>query len=236
MKNLILASAFMFYGVVAHAQGETLTAHQLPIMEQTTRKHFILELGYIGATTSDDTSGSNIQHGFSGGFLFDFLGAGYLNLETGIFVSQQGFSYGTTGVTKVSGTDISALQNQTVVGKLTYVAIPILAKINLAGRPLNTPFIIAGVSPQYLLSNDISIEGTDSTGKTLSYSADMHDYDPPMYDVTGVIGFGGSFRYSDATSLLLQATYNRGFIPIGNTDSKFYNQSILFTLGFGVDL
>ncbi len=235
MKFLILAGLILTMGSFVRAENSSLTG-SLPRLEDPVRKHFILEAGYIGAMGTSQSDTSEVQHGFSGGFLVDIFGEHYFNFEAGAFVTQQGFAYSSKGIQSVGTNDLSALTDSKVSGKLSYVGIPILAKINLAGRVTNTPFIIAGVSPQFLVSKDMSIQASDGNGKTQYFKPDVIDYDPPEYDVTGIIGIGGSYRFSNMQSLLLQATYNRGFVPIDNLKQGICNQSFLLTLGFGVDL
>ncbi len=238
MRNFSLFFLVFLFAVLAKAQteGSLRAGYPAPLTEESSRDHFIIEVGYIGAISTDESDFSNVQHGLSGGFLFDVYGEHYFTAETGLFMTQQGFDYKSEKLTAVGTTDISTLQNVRVVGKLTYIGLPILEKFNLAGRVTNTPFIIGGVTPQFLVSKDISVQGQDTSGKIQSTQPTDTEFDPPTYDITGVIGIGGSFKYSENKTLLIQATYNRGFVPIDNLQAGICNQSFLLTVGFGVDL
>ena len=224
-------------GPIASAQPQNLYTTQ-PIIHQSERTHFILEMGYIGAGTSEASDASDLQHGFSGGFLFDVFGKTYFNFETGLFATQQAFSYNlATNPGSIDGTDVSGLAKFMVIGKLTYLGLPLLGKFNFTGHVTNTPFLIAGISPQILIAKDISVQATDqSAGQNKFFTPATDKYDPPGLDVSGIVGIGGSFSFSDTQSLLLQATYNRGLVPVDYKGEGIYNQSFLFTLGFGVDL
>ena len=117
--------------------------------EANTPKHFLLEIGYAGSLSSDPEI-PKIQGGMSGGFLVDLFGQNFITFETGVFVTQQVVGYASPNLSKVDGVDISNLQNPKVVGKLLYAGVPLLAKLNLAGRSTNTPFILVGASPKLL--------------------------------------------------------------------------------------
>ncbi len=158
MKNINLLTILLCFGLslIAKAESSRIVEH-LPHIEETTRKHFILEAGYIGALSTAETEMADTKHGVSGGFLFDVFGERYFNFEIGVFVTQQGFAYGSKEITTVGATDVSALNELKVSGKSTYVGIPLLAKLNLAGRVSNTAFILAGISPQFLVANEVNI-------------------------------------------------------------------------------
>ena len=238
MRNLSIFIFIILFVAAAKAQneGSLRAGYPAPIIEENPRRHFIFEVGYIGALSTDETDASNIQHGLSGGLLFDVYGEHYFTAETGLFVTQQGFGYKSELLKTVGTTDVSALTNVKVEGKLTYIGLPILAKLNLAGRVTNTAFIIGGVTPQFLISKDIYVQGEDTSGNIQSTKPTDKSFDPPTYDITGVIGIGGSFKYSESKTLLIQTSYNRGFVPIDNLQAGTCNQSFLLTVGFGVDL
>ncbi len=236
MTNFKIFILILAFGVSAEAEVSNLRT-SFPSVEETSRKHFILEAGYIGGLSTAQSELSDAQHGISGGVLFDVLGERYLNFETGIFVTQQGFTYGPKELKTGGATDLSALTDIKISGKLTYIGIPILAKFNLAGRVTNTAFLIAGVTPQYLLDNEMNISGKDTGGLTQNIKPTTgNEYEAPSFDVTGMIGLGGSFNFSNFQTLLVQLSYNRGFIPVDTIGQGVYNQSFLLTLGFGVDL
>jgi hypothetical protein len=250
MKNvkLLVLSILLLSGLNAAAQGDSRANSQSnnqsnnlyakrPLILEPERYHFILEMGYIGAGTTEASDASDLQHGFSGGFLFDFYGKNYFNLESGVFITQQAFSYASKDLAAIDSNDVSNLSNFIVVGKVTYVGIPLLGKINFTGNPLRTPFLIGGVSPQILLSKDVSVQAKDrTTSESKTFTPNTNKFEPPAMDVAGIIGLGGSFGFSDTQSILIQATYNRGLIPVDYRSEGIYNQSFLFTLGFGVDL
>ena len=238
MKNLklLLMTLIFWSGLTSAAQTNSLYSKRSIILEPE-RSHFILELGYIGAGTSEASDASDLQHGFSGGFLYDFYGKNYFNLESGLVITQQAFSYASKDLAAIDSNDTSSLNQFIVIGKVTYVGVPLLGKLNFTGQPLRTPFLIGGISPQILLSKDISVQAKDkTTSETKTFAPNTNKFEPPAVDVSGIVGFGGSFGFSDTQSILIQATYNRGLIPVDYRGEGIYNQSFLFTLGFGVDL
>lgn len=203
--------------------------------EANTPKHFLLEIGFAGSVSSDPQI-PKIQGGMSGGFLVDLFGQSFITFETGAFVTQQVVGYASPELSKVDDVDISNFHNPKVVGKLLYAGVPLLAKLNLAGRATNTPFILVGASPQLLISKDMSAQGVDAAGNTQAVHPTKSDFDPPSYDLAGIIGFGASFRYSENQTLLLEVTYSKGTVAIDNLGSNLCNQSIQINFGFGVDL
>ncbi len=233
--KFLTLSLFVLFGISAAAQTQNIYGYR-PVIEDSNRYHFILEVGYIGAGTTEASDASDLQHGFSGGFLFDLFGKTYFNFETGAFITQQAFSYNFDNPAVIDTTDVSSLSKFLVVGKVTYVGVPLLAKINFSGHPTNTAFLIGGASPQILMAKDMSVQAKDDSGATKTFSPATNKYDPPSVDVSGIIGLGGSFSFSDTQSILVQATYNRGFVPVDYKGDGIYNQSFLLTLGFGVDL
>lgn len=246
MKNLklLLMTLIFWSGLTSPVQTNAQTnalANSLyskrPIVLEPQRSHFILEMGYIGAGTTEASDASDLQHGFSGGFLYDFYGKNYFNLESGLFLTQQAFSYSSKDLSAIDGNDVSNLSQFIVIGKVTYVGVPLLGKINFTGQPLRTPFLIGGISPQILLSKDITVQAKDkTTSESKTFTPNTNKFEPPAVDVSGIVGFGGSFGFSDTQSIIIQATYNRGLIPVDYRGEGIYNQSFLFTLGFGVDL
>lgn len=233
----LLLSSFNF----AMAQGTTdqnpykQLKTQTTIIKESSPDHFLLEVGYIGATTSDAPSAQDFKHGFAGGVLIDLYGKRYFTFETGVMFYQQGFSYSTTSLSNDNGVSLSKV---VASGSLDYVGFPLLGKLNFMGRLSNTVYLIGGVTPQILVAKNLSIQGYDENNNQKQYNLTSDQYDVPPLDVSASLGAGFNLAFSNTQSLLVQATYNQGLIPIDYRAANpgIYNQSLMITIGFGTDI
>jgi hypothetical protein len=174
--------------------------------------------GYAGEGAGDTKTDKKI----SGGFLFD-LGRSDLILETGLMVLSAGAK---TVQRSTSAADIYDVEINT-----TYLAAPILAKFYGTGVSQNF-YIKGGAMPALLLAaNARGVSQIDR--KTLS--RDVSD-SVTSYDLVAVAGVGAEFVISPKSSLVLDATYNRGLINAASRGSSAYNQGVSLFAGFTVGL
>ncbi len=159
-----------------------------------------------------DLSGNKdrkVDTGFAAGLMVD-LGRSGTTYQTGILYMQTG-SKSTVG---------AATQNL----NLNYLAFPLLAKYNFSRNPSSSLFAKGGMTAMYLMDgssqqNTASVQSSQAVDK--SRFADG--------DVLVTAGLGYAHQVAENSSLIIDATFNRGVIPVIDGGNE-YNQGVLLSV------
>lgn len=165
----------------------------------------------LGLTVFDLTNNgdSKPDTGYAAGLLID-LGRSKATIQTGILYLQTGFK-STIGAT-------------TQKLNMNYLAFPMLAKLNFSSNPRSTLFAKGGMTAMYLMTADIQ-ENTFNVQR----SAALAKENLSDGDVLVSAGLGYAHQVSENSSLVVDATFNRGLIPVAD-GGAIYNQGVLLSL------
>ncbi len=164
--------------------------------------------------TSSSGPGLETDAGFSGGALLEF-GAGYGSVETGLMINQGG------GRLTRDQSDVKYT--------LTYVSIPLLAKLNFLGNTNNTFYVKSGIVPSYLITSEATSKIDNRVYRTT-------DLDVNKFDTFAQIGLGGTVKLDDLMPIGLEASYMRGLVNLAKQNGEGYNDGFLFAMTFGINL
>ncbi|MES2854409.1 MAG: outer membrane beta-barrel protein [Bdellovibrionota bacterium] len=188
-------------------------------------------ISYSGESDGMEMSSTARGYAFTGGLMLE-LGRSLVSFETGVLYMQE--SYSARGTSREGGfTSTTNYKN----GSLSYVGVPLAARVNLARSENTRVHIKGGIIPAVLIGNyfeydTVASDGFGSWNKSGSYSGTS---DMNMMNVFLLAGGGIDFALSSGNDIRLESTYRRTLMPIGTAGSAVVD-SILLTAGFGIDL
>lgn len=175
--------------------------------------------------TTKETSG---RTGFHVGAIVDFPIAGILSLETGLFLSQKGYTY--SEKTEVLGISLES----TLDYNLFYLEIPVLPKVtfDLGGAKL---FGILGPYAGFGVAGNIEYEFKSASSTTvdesdISWGSEEGRDDFRPFDYGLVAGAG-----LELSAIQIMVTYSVGLADIStgsSGDSPIYNRVLGVSVGY----
>jgi len=170
-------------------------------------------VNFANLANSDDELDS--RSGVHAGLVLDLsLPLLPIGIESGVYYSQKGAEL--------------TEENITVTGKIDYIEVPLMAKINVGPPGPFSPHFVIGPYAAY----NVNAEFEASDGN-ITINEDLDDMTSD-FDFGGVIGIGADFNLG-ITRLNLQARYSRGFLDINDDgfeeDSEFNS---VFSISAGI--
>ena len=215
----------------------------LKTSSRTPRSQFaLIPTVSLGVTTARVTGSTGEAQGdetqmlgrasVSGGLLAEF-GTGKATFQSGLLYIQEGF---VSSITRQHGSYVSS---GLVAGRIDYLGIPVLGKLNYHTSPRTYLSLKGGVIPVVFLGMEESVEREtafdDGRIETATYSSLKRD-EFRNVNAIGQLGLGYLRRLTRTADFRLEATYNHSLFPIGADDKaepRLYTSSFLLSLGFG---
>lgn len=144
------------------------------------------------------------------------IGRSHVALETGVLYRSMGGIF--------HNNDYSYTINN------GYIGIPVEAKYYFgesAGRS-NAVYVKGGAVPCFLVSKTASsdVDGLEIADLPLS-----------SFDLQGVFGVGDKIPVGSANDIMIELTYNRGYLNLVNSQSvTMFNEAVMLTAGFSFGL
>lgn len=169
-------------------------------------------LNFANISSDDDLDS---RTGFHAGLVLDFsLPALPLGVESGLYYTQKGAEFTEEGIT--------------VTGKLDYIEVPLLAKINVGLSGPISPHVVIGPYAAY----NVNAEFEASSG-SVSFSEDLSD-DTSDLDFGGIAGLGADFNLG-VTKVNVSARYSFGFSNINDSEFEQDDESHrIFMISAGI--
>lgn len=210
----ILISAIALLTVNAFADESGSSKSKITYMEYSKNDiHITPVVGVTAMGITGDNASTDMSAGGSYGGLVE-IGSGLVTFQTGLEYNQFGgkrtFAGGSAETT------------------LSYLSLPLVAKLNLMGNPEETVYLKAGVMPGTALTRSKRITG-------LYYSWSAED-EFKTTDIPAVVGVGGAIPMSSQGSLVLDLTFIRSLTSIGNNGLNAYNTGLVLSAGFSFAL
>ena len=187
--------------------------------------------GSTGEAQGDETQMLS-RASLSGGLLAEY-GTGKMSFQSGLLYIQEGF---VSSITRQHGSYVSS---GLVAGRIDYLGIPLLGKLNYHTSPRTYLSIKGGVIPVVFLGMEESVEREtafdDGRIETATYSSLKRD-EFRSVNAIGQLGLGYLRRLTRTADFRLEAVYNHSLFPIGADDKvepRLYTSSFLLSLGLG---
>jgi len=167
-----------------------------------------IDIGFKGGLNFANISSDedlDSRSGFHAGLVLDFsLPMLPIGVESGLYYSQKGFEIND--------------EFGTVTGKLDYIELPVLAKLNVGPPGPFSPYVVLGPYAAY----NINAEFEYSNGSE-SITDDISEETSDL-DFGAILGIGADFNLG-VTKLNLSARYNFGLSNIYDTEIELDNSS-----------
>lgn len=217
-KSLIVFAAFLSLASTVQAAESIRTqvdAEGEVVSEQKTLR-IVPSIGVGGFKLQGSNGSSDSTIGTSVAGIAEF-GSGYFSFQTGLMVNK----FGGKGSTAGNSTDLA----------ITYLGIPVMAKINLTGNATKTVYIKAGLVPSLVVQKELKFNVDGFSGTTSNVK--MQNFDMPV-----VIGVGGAIPVSDNAALIVGIDYmqSTGNIAADTSRSQVKNVGYLVNAGLSIGL
>lgn len=169
-------------------------------------------LNFANLSSDEDL---NSRSGFHAGLVLDFsLPMLPIGVESGLYYTQKGF-------------EISD-QEDTVIGKLNYLEVPVLAKFNFGPPGPLSPHVVFGPYAAYNIKAEY-----EATSGPESITDDISDETADL-DFGAILGVGADFNLG-LTKLNVSARYSFGLTNIYDTENELDNEkNRVFMISAGI--
>lgn len=213
--GLILSGSFQALAATSES-----TATLPPSAADVAPSHFHLTpfFGVAGSkitTNQGDIEGDSTA---STGGLAEF-GSGYVTFQTGLAFTQAG-GKGTYN------------QNDATL-RLSYLSVPIFAKVNIMGTPRRTVYIKTGLMPGALVSKEIQVKSQSG-----SLTGSTSDFTAGSFDLPAVFGVGGAIPVYSKGSIIVEMNFSRSLndYKLLSDTIKAKNESLTILVGMSFAL
>jgi hypothetical protein len=178
----------------------------VPATASAQMQSFGLKAGTNFAKVAGGGGSSDSMTGLNFGLFASFPAGSSLSIQPEALFSQKGF--------KINGGEIGSMTN-----KLTYLSVPVLAKMSFGGEGTSRPYIFAGPEVALLLTAKASAGG---------FSASIKDGFKSL-DFGGTVGGG-----VELGKVSLDARYGLGLASIAEGGGSAKNRAITLMVGYSI--
>jgi len=176
-------------------------------------------LSFVNSDNTDITD-TKIGYGFNYGLIADYYFGDNYGVGSGLQVSHVRFSRKNSPyVLESLGSDYAILNNlelgQKEIYKINYLDIPVSFKLRTNEIGYFRYFGEFGVVNSFRIRSRLNIDGSEIENITLNKKDEnLNDVKSNLYNASLKVGGGFEYTFSDKTALLVELSFNNGFINI----------------------
>lgn len=243
MKRLFVVLLAVLASVAAEAQGrESAVSSTLNLIGPRRPVRSKVQLWVIGSsgvsrlsvpTAESNTINEAKNHDVYGGGILVEAGRFSFTGQTGVLYFQEGLN---ATETKTLGASAQSLR---ATGEMAFVGIPAVGRWNPLRRGRTRLSLGAGLMPAAVVSRRAQLDAeVRQNGVVTSQATATNENTDGIrkFNVMALASLGGDIGLNRNQDMRVEVQYRRSLMPITESESEIYSNSVVMNLGFGFDI